>query len=50
MCQAVLFDSRRQRCSMAKSKNGALMEHFAFYASYHSNPINQLIHVVVSQG
>jgi uncharacterized membrane protein YGL010W len=29
-----------------KEKWGKLVDHFAFYAAYHDNPINQLIHVV----
>lgn len=33
----------------AKASYGALVDHFTFYASYHSNKVNQWIHIIVSR-
>ena len=33
----------------AKASYGVLVDHFAFYASYHNNNINKWIHIIVSE-
>jgi hypothetical protein len=34
----------------AKARYGPLVDNFAFYASYHNNFVNQLIHISVRGG
>ncbi len=33
---------------LAAKRYGPLVSHFTFYAAYHNNKVNQLIHIVVS--